>query len=360
VKVVLAALVRAGSLEISYQGRRYRDYREPAVRDVFTKVPAFRSAAFAPREALDFTILSTAARNFEQIYGRELDLEEGAIAQAVVDKAREEREALLPLEARVRALGLPGIEFLAEFRATLEGLIASAPDDVVKTFASDGQGYRQARERMRRIAEGTSGGNLETLRQAQMVVAQQWPVLTARLPAGHPAIVAGRRLQEVLQADSVYERLADIGRDVAEVLHTYQELYTQRHQARYESYQEAIATVETHPEWGNLPQEAREQVLAPLIARACDEVRLDGSTCGVCHATLDQIESDLAAVVGLRSQALERIDELTAAEAPVVRVRLAEFFSGMIPDVEDLDRRIEALREHLQKLLAEGARIIFE
>ena len=360
VKVALAALMRAGGLEVSYQGRRHRDYREPAVRDVFAKVPAFRSAAFAPRKALDFTILSTAARNFEQIYGRELDLEEGAIAQAVVEKAREEREYLLPLEARVKALGLPGADFLTEFRATLEGLTASAPDDVVKTFASDGQGYSQAREQTRRIAEGTSGSNLETLRQAQTVVAQQWPVLAARRPEDDPVIVAGVRLRDVLQTDSVYERLADIGRDTAEIVHAYEELYADQHQERRQVYEEAIATVESHPEWGNLPQEAQEQVLAPLVTRACDDLHLDGTTCHACRATLEQIGSDLAAVTGLRSRALEKIDELTAAEAPVVRVRLAEFFSGVIPDAEDLDRRIEALREHLQKLLAEGARIVFE
>jgi hypothetical protein len=360
VKVSLAALMRAGSLEISYQGRRHRDYREPAVREVFGKVPAFRSAAFAPREALDFTILSTAARNFERIYGRELDLEEGAITQAVVERAREEREFLLPLEARVKALRLPGADFLTEFRATLEGLIASAPDDVVKTFASDGQDYSQAREQMHRIAEGTAGGNLETLRQAQTVVTQQWPALAARRPDDDPVIVAGARLRDVLGSDSVYERLADIGRDAAEIAHAYQELYTDQHQRRRRVYEEAIATVEAHPEWGNLPQEAQEQVLVPLVSRACGDLRLEETTCHACRATLDQIASDLAAVTGLRGQALERIDELTAAQAPVVRVRLAEFFSGVILEAEELDRRVEALREHLQKLLAEGARIVFE
>jgi len=360
VKVTLAALMRAGLLEISYQGRRYRDYREPSVREVFTKVPAFRSAAFAPRAALDFAILSTAARNFEQIYGRELDLEEGAIAQAVIEKAREEREVILPLEARVKALSLPGVDFLAGFRATLEGLIASAPDDVVKTFASDGLGYRQSREQMRRIGEGTSGGNLETLRRAQIVVNQQWPALAARRPENDPAIIAGTHLCNVLKTDSVYDRLADIGRDTEEIARAYAGVYADQHQQRRKVYEEAIAAVEAHPEWSNLPQKAREQIMAPLITRSCAGVHLEGIACRTCHATLDQIESDLAAVAGLRSYVLARIDELTAAKAPVVRVRLAEFFSGMIPDAEDLDRRIEALREHLQKLLAEGARIIFE
>ncbi len=360
VKVTLAALVRAGSLEVSYQGRRYRDYREPAIREVFAKVPAFRSAAVAPREALDFPTLSAAARNFEQIYGRELDLEEGAIAQAVIEKAREERETLLPLEARVKALSLPGIDFLTEFRVTLEGLIASAPDDVVKTFASDGQNYAQNREQVRRIDEGTSGSNLKTVQQARTVVAQLLPIFTTKRPEDDPVILAGVRLREALQTDSVYDRLADIGRDAAEVGHAYEVLYTDRHSARSQAYEEAIAMVEAHPDWANLPLEAQQQVIAPLATRACDQLSLSGTICSTCHATLDQIESDLAAVNGLRSQTLARIDELTAPEIPVARVQVAEFFGGVILDDQDLDRRIEALREYLHKILAEGARIIFD
>jgi len=360
VKVALAALVRAGTLEVSYQGRRHKDYRDPAIREVLSKVPAFRSAAFAPRQALDFTILSTAARNYEEIYGRELDLEEGAIAHAVAEKAREEREEILPLEARVKALQLPKADFVSEFRATLEGLVSSAPDDVVKTFASDGQSYRRAREHVHRIAKGTSGGNLKTLQDAQSVVAGHWPALAARSPADDPVVVAGARLRDVLNSDSVYERLADIGRDVAEVVQAYELLYQDRHQDRHGVYKEAIASVQTHPEWANLPEEAQTQILASLASRACDDLDLEGTACQECRATLDQIESDLAAVANLQSRALERIDELTAAEAPVVRVRLAEFFTGVIPDAEDLDRRITALREHLEKLMVEGARIIFE
>lgn len=360
VKVTLAALVRTGSLEVSYQGRRYREYRQPAIREVFGKVPAFRSASFAPREALDFPTLSAAARNFEQIYGRELDLEEGAIAQAVNERAREERELLLPLEARVKALNLPGVDFLTEFRVTLEGLIASAPDDVVKTFAGEGQEYAQDRERVRRIDEGTSGSNLKTLQQAQTVAAQLLPILEARKQEDDPVILAGTRLRDTLHSDNVYDRLADIGRDAAEVIRTYEALYADKHGQRQQVYQDAITAVEAHPDWDSLPEEAQQQVIALLKTRACQDLSLDGTLCRRCRATLDQIESDLAAVTGLRSRALARIDELTAPETPVARVRVAEFFGGAILDDEDLDRRLEALREHLHKLLAEGARIIFE
>ncbi len=359
-KVVLAALVRKGILEVSYQGRRYRDYRDPAVREVFTKVPAFRSSAVAPREALDFTILSSAARNFEQIYGRELDLEEGVIAQAVIERAREERELVLPLEARVKALELPGGDFLTEFRAVLEGLISSAPDDVVKTFANDGVGYRQAREQMGRIQTGTSGSNVDTLQQAQLAVIRLLPVLASRKPADDPILSVGERLREILKTESVYDRMADIGRDTADIVRTYRDLYSERHQERRRLYEDAIDVLMNQAEWASIPDEAKERLLRPLESRACGSLALEQAYCQTCNATLDQIGSDIAAVDGLLNQALGRLAELTTADAKVARVKPLDFFRGAIQDPGDLDQRIEALREHIKKLLAEGARIIFE
>jgi hypothetical protein len=359
-KIALAALIRKGILEVSYQGRRYRDYRDPAVREVFTKVPAFRSAAFAPREALDFTILSSAARNFEQIYGRELDLEEGVIAQAVIERAREEREQVLPLEARVKALGLPGGDFLTEFRLMLEGLIASAPDDVVKTFANDGVGYQQAKEQVGRILVGSSGSNLETLQQAQMATYRLLPVLASRKPADDPILAKGERLREIIESESVYDRLADIGRDTADILRNYKDLYKEQHKERRRLYEDAMDVLMNQIEWVSIPDEAKERLLKPLESRACGSLELEHVACQTCNATLDQISSDIAAVDGLLNQALERLAELTTADARVVRVKPLEFFRGAIQDPADLDQRIEALREHIKKLLAEGARIIFE
>jgi hypothetical protein len=49
--VVLASLLRAGVIEVTYQGRRFRNHLEAQVRAVFAATNAFRSASFAPRNA---------------------------------------------------------------------------------------------------------------------------------------------------------------------------------------------------------------------------------------------------------------------------------------------------------------------
>jgi hypothetical protein len=108
--LVLATLLRGGAVEVTYQGRRYRNHLDPQVRTPFSGTNAFRSASFAPRKAPDLTTLVTAARRYEELTGDEVDVEESAIAQAFQRLARSELEALLPLEATVRANAIPGVE----------------------------------------------------------------------------------------------------------------------------------------------------------------------------------------------------------------------------------------------------------
>ena len=49
-KLVLAVLLRAGSIEVTHQGRRFRDHTDPQCRTPLTNNVAFRNASFAPRE----------------------------------------------------------------------------------------------------------------------------------------------------------------------------------------------------------------------------------------------------------------------------------------------------------------------
>jgi hypothetical protein len=75
------------------------------------------------------------------------------------------------------------------------------------------------------------------------------------------------------------------------------------------------------------------------------------------------MESDLAAVEGLRSSVLVKLQELSlgaGSKAPVRRIRIAEIFNRPIQTKEDLDSAIEQLRDSLQKFIDEGAAIVLE
>jgi hypothetical protein len=113
-------------------------------------------------------------------------------------------------------------------------------------------------------------------------------------------------------------------------------------------------------------------VLSRLVGKRCDTPDLseEGDTCRACQATVAQMESEIAAVDSLKSQAIRELQELASPEKKIVRVRVASILGHVIekPDNPDdseafetrLTGRIDELREYLLKLLAEGARIILE
>ena len=75
------------------------------------------------------------------------------------------------------------------------------------------------------------------------------------------------------------------------------------------------------------------------------------------------MESDLAAVDGLRASALFKLQELSMGgekKTPVRRVRVAEIFDRPIQTQADLNSAIEQLRDALQKYIDEGTAIILE
>jgi hypothetical protein len=113
-------------------------------------------------------------------------------------------------------------------------------------------------------------------------------------------------------------------------------------------------------------------VLSRLLGKRCETPDLseEGDTCRTCRATVAQMESEIAAVDSLKSQAIRELQELASPEKKIVRVRVASILGHVIekPDNPDdseefetrLTGRIDELREYLLKLLAEGARIILE
>jgi hypothetical protein len=331
-------------------------------------------------------MLTDAARHYEAITGSEVDIEESALAQAFQRLAAEDRDMLWPLVEKMRAAQLPGLQPLAEFQETLEGVLEMPTDDCVKTLAGEGKSYHETRARVQRLHDVLTPQHLQLLRMAQRVLDGQYTVLKAH-EASEEMAKAEAELREALDSEWFYEHL-DLIRRAAELLENqYQALYTRFHEQRRDLYTAAADEIKGLPEWAQLAnwvtsveepvvreerQHRLDVVLSRLASKLCDTPDLSeaGDTCRTCRATIAQMESEIAAVDALKSLAIRELQELAAPEKKIVRVRVASILGSVIekPDNPDdseefearLTDRINELREHLLKLLAEGARIILE
>ncbi len=360
--LVLATLLRGGAIEVTYQGRRYRNHLDPQVRAPFSSTNAFRSASFAPRKAPDLRTLVTAARRYEALTGEEVDVEESTIAQAFQRLARAELEALLPVEATVRAHRIPVTPVLQEYRTTLETILNSASDDCVNVLAGEGASFQQLRDRVAAIRQATGEKGLARLRRMRAAVGQIWPLLQAEGLNDELADRA-RFLRERLDDGAYYQVSAELDAALVSLETTYRDLYLGRHSERATAFAIAVASVKALPDWALVPEEMQETILKPLLDRVHDLDVPEGTlACGVCGASLAEMASDLAAVDGLRSDVLLRVQELTAPEEKIERVRVSDVagVGQTLSTPEEVDDLLEQLRDHLLKLIASGIKVVLE
>jgi hypothetical protein len=367
VRLGLAVLFRGGAAELSHQGRKYRHYSEPPARQPFTSTPAFRAASFSPREALDLKVLAAAARMYEELTGRDVNIEEGEIAQAFKQIAATDREKLLPLAARLQALGLPGAKAVQDQLTWVEGILESAPDECVKTLASEGKSFLEGRRLADQLGKSATDANVETIRTARRIISEQWPVLSAQgaaedLAKTHDELVA------LLDSDECLQRIEAVRMAGEAVGGEYRRIYVAAFEKRAEAYGTALESVKGRPEWlavsGNpdLPQDQKEGVLAPLRQRAEAELDLPaGATvCRRTGATLAQIESDTLAVEAVAGQVLRRLLDLAAPEEKIERVSVARLYQARIGNEAELDEFLKALRTRLTKIIAGGGTVVLE
>ena len=371
-RLVLAVLLRAGAIEVTSQGRRFRNHQDPQCRVPFVSNISFKSASFAPRESIDLKTLTTAVRHYEELTGEEVDVEESAIASVLKKFAETELGLLIPAIATANANELAVLDVLEGYQETLNTILTAASDDCVRVLAGEGKSLKSSADRARKIREALSQGNLKMLRQAKMTTTQLWPALAVR-PEGMTLAETASALTASLSSPEFYEHLKQISAQSNTIRTAYRDLYLKHHLARGNdteplgAYVKAIDEIKGHPEWSKVPNTLAKDILAPLMVRACapPDFPENAIVCQTCRATLSQMDSDMAALGGFKAQVLARIYEFLAAAdkakgTRVDRVKVLEFFNTALDNEASVNDAVDRLREHLQKLLAEGAKIILE
>lgn len=367
-KVVLAALFRAGAIEVTYQGRRFSTYTDPMSRQPFINNPAFRSASYTPRKLIDSKTLADAARNYEDITGNEVDVEEGAIAQAFKEVAAQERERLIPIRAITNAHNLPGRDFLSQYSSYLEGVLECAPDDCVKLLANEGKTFSESLEKIKNLENVLNENALTTLKLARVAIQQKYPILENLGLVSDNLRSEKKKLEQSINADSFYERMADIAHGEHEISRIFSEFYETKHKERDILYTKAFDEIKGHPDWVNIGDK-QDIIASPLKSRLCldpnegkylvtfDEFNLQ---CDICHSTITQMESDIEAVSSIKKSVLARLSEIVRPEAKIERVRISTYFSSSINSKSELDKGLQDLRNYIVKLLEEGKTVILE
>jgi len=383
-RLVLAVLLRGGAIEVTHQGRKYRNHNEPACKQAFLSNNAFRAASFAPRESIDLRMLGDAARRYEELTGNEIDVEESSIAQGFKKIAEADKRIVFTVLERVRTNELPGLQFIREFQETVDGVVEMPTDDCVKTLAGEGASYKENRAKVLRISESLTGENLKLIAGARNVVEDQVPCLlqdyaTLSNDSESDLLESAEALRSALQSEYFFEHFKDIRRLTDSIRSKYVGLYSGLHAQKYEAYEKAIDEIKGLPEWTavsalakhvnestpSISKEHERQVsliIEPLERKLCphEDLPENSDVCSKCRATVSQLDTEMAALETLKAKAVRQLQELAVPEKKIMRVRISSIIGNVVESREDVENVVERLRDHLLKLLAEDARVVLE
>lgn len=367
VRLVIAVLFRAGAIEVTHQARRYRNYQDPQARVPFATNPAFRSASFSPRESIDLKTLSKAVQELEAMLGREVDVEESAIADEFQKLARLEREQALPALERAKAYTLPVVQPLAEWVESLQVVVGSQSDDCVRMLAGEGKSLREQRENAQRIRTFLTDANIDRVQHARAVLRDQVPLLTR---STGEKIEDAEVISAVLADVQMPGRLPELQQASDSINTTYRKRFEDRHGQRCKDYQRAIQFIQEQTDYRVLEPAEAESALVPLVRRAIETFELPafGAADKASGATLATLEDDLELLPSLQSGALNRLIQLRESkketEEAVEVIRLGDFLprTQALADFSDaeIDAALEKLKQKLYAVRELGRRALWD
>ena len=210
------------------------------------------------------------------------------------------------------------------------------------------------------------------LREARQATDQVWQRLAAHNPPPELCDTV-ETLKTCLASEQFIDSWDEITSSTKTVLDAYRTAYCDLFDHRKQSYESAIGEIKNRTEWA--PLEANNPGMASSLLSSLrvrvgtnedgkdedKEAVKSGTTLG--KSSLTEMKSDLAAVDGLKSSVLVRLQELSIggnSKAPIRKVRVSEFFNRPIQTQDELDKALGLIRDSLQKCIDEGAIIILE
>lgn len=362
-RLVLSVLFRAGIIDVYHSGRPYKSYKDEQSWKPFTNTPAFRKARFTPKKVIDRSTRIKAAELTEQIIGRQVDFQPTDIDEALKEFASTELDDLRVIIATANTHRMPFIEQLRDYQEMLQGVRENDPEQNVEWAVTEGSALLQLKDLMPGIRKATKQDYINALEYIRTVRERMWSALQDYIQSDEIEATVDQ-IDTILPLSDYYEQMDNLIAAADTIADVYQERYINLHRERATVFASAIEDITSQPAWEELPETEQARLLRDLKPKATTNVTLnardgelyDQST----RASLREMESDIRAVNQMRLDAIARLQQMTAPEQVVERVRLSDFFSSTVENEEDIEQAIETMKEYLLRLVAKGVKVIVE
>ncbi|MCB1919725.1 MAG: BREX system P-loop protein BrxC [Candidatus Competibacteraceae bacterium] len=352
VRLLVIALLRAGQLEATGKGRVIDAAVSLDARNTFGNNNLFRQATFRRQVSLEFTHLIDAAEAFRTLFGREIaDLTQAEVAAAIRAELEPRAEELQSLYTLLTQRRLPGAEVLREALDQIKAIRSGSEENAILTFNSAHQELKDALQRSVDLNQALIEPRLYDLDRARTALDEYWPLLDQEPDLDAAVRDHAAQLTELLARETFFRELPAIDQHARAVEQDYQQRHAAAVQACVSAYTDALAQLQTLPEWATLPAEAQQRLAAPLVR--C----VDGETAQ--HKTIPLLRADRDACSSRLNAVIEELWRLIEGNR-LVRVAAADFFTGGVETEEQLEQSLADFRDQCLKWIGAGKKVLVQ
>jgi hypothetical protein len=356
-QLLVATLLRVGQVTVTSQSQAIKSALTPEARSAIANNTKFRAATVQVREsALDRSKLIQAAKALDERFGHSCpSITADAIAGVLRQKLGGEASKLESARDAVRELGLPGHDPLAQALSVLRSI--QVPDDeaAVLTFLESVDTLAKAIPRARAIEEKVTEAARTELGRAKGAADSVGPVLERELGQDAKPREVLAALRGHLERETFYEHLPQISSAALEVISAFTEVYSKAHSDHRKAYEAALEELRQERGWASLPKEDQDRVALALSERA--NLLMEADAWRRATNALLLMREQTRAAPALLAEARAMLRQITAPKA--VEIPIRTLLNSPISSPEELEVAIGAIREAVERALAEGRPVIF-
>jgi hypothetical protein len=350
VRLLVAALLRAGAIQMTHKAQTIESTISIAARDALTNNNHFRAASFQPKKGVDFAEIAKAAEHFKSTFGaavKELALAP-VVAEIRVALARSQDD-LQTARDQLVLHGLPGTVVLDDALAQAKAIQRGTENVAIVEFNASHQTIKDGIRRAAEIDRALTPTALAAMETARRTLLAQWRTLDAEPDMRLAVRDAAEQLTDAVQRETFFRDLADIENWTSIIGAEYDRRFEEALAEKVTVYHSALAQLLDEPGWSDLAQSARDEIAAALRDHAED----DGSSA----PQISQLRSDHDACDPRLQAAIRKVHDLVDGDR-IVAVEVQPFFRGGVEEIDQLDAALAGLREACERLIADGKKIV--
>ena len=356
IQLLVASLLRDRQFALTAQGQQVRSALTPEARREIVNNTRFRALTVRTREAaLDSKKIREVGQALEERFGHACaSLTADSVAGVLRDRLCDEIPRLEQARDTLRELLFPGGDTIAQAVSALRLIQREDDEGAIQAFIESADTLAKALPRARSIEERVTDARKDNLVLARDALQQVGPILERELDGSDPALKAIARLRDHLGSETFYDHLSPIEDASETLLGRFQELYDRAFKERRRAYQEALEALHQAAGWAELEAEDQHAIAGLLSERATAEPGKEPWQQGT--AALEILRAERQATLGILEEALAELRHATTPEA--IEVHIRRLLNGPITSAEELDAVLSAIREAVERALADGKPVI--